>query len=133
MKGTRVEGGLAVALVALGLAQASLDLLGATGAARAVGAWAASPAPGGPLRRGTDLALPTTRLFVLYDDGEAVELDARRLAQVRGPAPRRALFRLALARGPELSGDAALAPRLEALLAYAFEPGSAVRQELGLD
>lgn len=131
--GTHTHSILALALVVLGLAQASLDLLGATDAARTVGALACSPAPGGPLRRATDLGLPTTRVFVLYADGKALELDPERLDSVRGPAPRRALFRLALARGPELEADPRSRARLAALLDYAFAPDSPVRAELGLD
>jgi hypothetical protein len=111
---------LAGALLAVGLSAVAFDLVGWEGAARWAGLTAAAPAPGGPLRERGRFDLPTTRLFLVWRDGAGAarhrELAQAELSRLRGPARRRAVYRLALAKGPELAADPLRRPLLDALL-----------------
>lgn len=129
---------LAGLLGLLGSAQMAGELLGSRSLARLAGATAASPAPGGsPHRDARRPPFSTSRVFVQWRvaDGtwDAVELDAERLARLRGPGPRRALYRLALARAPELAADPERAPLVAALLAHALGGERPLLTELGVD
>ncbi|QDU69943.1 hypothetical protein [Engelhardtia mirabilis] len=129
---------IAVLLVLLGVVQMAASLVGSRPFGDGSRMLWASPAPGWSPGLG-DQRIPITvsQIFLQWrgQDGEyeAVELDAERLARLRGPAPRRALYRLALARGPELVSDPSRRDEFRALLEYALCGERPLLAELGID
>lgn len=124
------------ALVVLGLAQMTGDVLGLPWLRGLAAATTASPMPK-VFSAVQGLETYSTRFFVDWTDTagreHSLELTPDTYAPLRGPYNRRNAFGAVVAYGPLLSSDARTRPMFEAVAGYALCGDAPMLRELGID